>query len=223
MLSLALWGALSIPSAAADPVTTDSPTISRSSHAVGQGVVVLEANYNYSSSPSVHSLPILVHAGLTENFEVRLETNSLTWQGSQRGLADVALGFRYEFEPNWGIVGLVTLPSGAADFRTSRAVPFVSLNHDQPLSDVDGLLFNAGASLLPDGSTQGLGTIVYSRMVREDVSWFLESALIGSEVRVDTGVQVWLQEDFVVNLALLRGLSGSGQEWGGTLGFGSRF
>ena len=226
LCKLVLCAALCIP-AGADPVNTDSPTISRSSHAVGEGVVVIEANYNYTSSRDgsspVHSLPIVVHGGLTDNFELRLESNGLTWQGSQRGLADVALGFRYEFEPNWGIVGLVTVPSGSPDLRTSRAVPFVSLNHDQPLSQEDGLLFNAGVTFLANGTAQGLGTIVYSRRVGEDMSWFLETALIGSQVRADTGLQIWLQEDFVINLAALRGLSRGGQDWGGTLGFGTRF
>lgn len=209
------------------PISTDSPTISRSSHVVGKGVVVLEANYNITSTrdgqPSVQSLPLVLHAGVSDQFELRLETNSLTWQGSQRGLADVALGFRYEFQPNWGIVGLVTLPSGSADFRTAAAVPFVSFNHDQPLSEEDGLLFNLGVSWLPNAQTQGLATVVYSRMVGEDVSWFLETALVGSEVRLDTGVQVWTSADFVVNLAVLHGLSGGGQDWGGTIGFGTRY
>ena len=222
-----LWGVLPVQAQEKAPICTDSPTISRSSHVVGKGVVVLEANFNSTSTrdgqPSVQSLPLVLHAGVSENLELRLETNSLTWQGSNRGLADLALGFRYEFQPNWGIVGLVTLPTGSPDFRAAAAVPFVSLNHDQPLSDEDGLLFNLGVSWLPNAQTQGLATVVYSRTVGEDVSWFLETALIGSELRMDTGIQVWTSADFVVNLAVLRGLSCGGQDWGGTIGFGTRY
>jgi len=84
------------------PISTDSPTISRSSQVVGKGVVVIEANYTSTrdGNPSIHYLPLVLHA----DFELRPETNSLTRQGATRGLADVARGFRYEFEPNGGIV-----------------------------------------------------------------------------------------------------------------------
>lgn len=209
------------------PIITDSPTISRSSHAVGQGVTVLEVNYNYTSTKDganpVHSLPIVLHHGVSENLELRLETNSLTWQGDQRGLADLNLGFRYEFEPNWAVVGLVSVPSGAAPFRNQNAVPFVSLNHDQPLGEDDALLFNLGLTFLPNSNAQGLATVVYSRTINENLSWFVETALVGKDTRVDTGVQIYLDSEFVINLAVLRGLSSSGQNWGGTVGFGSRF
>jgi hypothetical protein len=209
------------------PICTDNPTISRSSHAVGDGVTVLEFNYNYTSTRDgndpAHTMPIVLHHGLTENFELRLETNSLTWQGNNRGLADVNLGFRYEFEPNWAVVGLISLPSGGPAFRSQNAVPFVSLNHDQPLGEDDAMLFNLGATFLPNGNTQGLATMVYSRTINEDLSWFVETALVGKDTRVDTGVQIYLNSEFVINLAVLRGLSSTGQDWGGTIGFGSRF
>jgi len=49
-------------------------------------------------------------------------------------------------------------------------VPFVSLNHDQPLREDDGLLFNLRINVLANGKPQGLGlgTVVYSRMGQED-------------------------------------------------------
>ncbi len=227
------WLLLVVVSAAAQepipsrtPIVTDNPTISRSSHAVGRGVVVLEANYAYASTkdgnPPVTSLPFILHVGVTDDLELRAESNGPLWQAEKRGFADLALGFRYEFVPDWAIVGLVTIPTGTPGFRAAYATPFVSINHDQPLSDVDALLFNVGATFVPHGTTQAFGTMVYSRTVTENVSWFLEGAVVGNDTRVDTGLQIFLDEDFVINLAVLRGL-GNGQDWGGTAGFGARF
>lgn len=209
------------------PVSTDAPTISRSSHVVGDGVTVLETSYTYTStrngSPPSTSLPLTLRHGVSDNLEIRLETNGYTWQGQNHGFSDVALGFKYEFVPDWAVVGLATFPTGAQPFRTPSTSPFVSIAHDQQLGELDGLLFNAGATFLPNGTTQALGTIAYSRMCTSDISWFMEGAVVGADMRVDTGLQIWVDPNFVVNLAVLRGLSGGGQDWGGTVGFGARF
>ena len=106
------WLLLVVVSAAAQepipsrtPIVTDNPTISRSSHAVGRGVVVLEANYAYASTkdgnPPVTSLPFILHVGVTDDLELRAESNGPLWQAEKRGFADLALGFRYEFVPDW--------------------------------------------------------------------------------------------------------------------------
>ena len=209
------------------PVSTDGPTISRSSHVVGRGEVVFEANYSFCSTrdgnANLHTTPLILRHGVSDEIELRLESNGLCWQDIDRGYADVGLGVRYEFEPSWAVDVILMVPVGSSAFRSEGVVPFVGLAHDQTLGELDSLGFNAGLTFKSGGQTESIFTMVYSRMVSEDVSWFGEIAVIGADVRVDTGLQIWTSPNFVINLAVLRGLSGGGQDWGGSVGFGARF
>jgi hypothetical protein len=42
------------------------------------------------------------------------------------------------------------------------------------------------------------------------------------ETTLDGGLSIFMTDDFVVNLAVFRGLSNTGLNWGGTVGFGAR-
>lgn len=188
------------------------------------------------SENDLYSLPQLFRIGVSDNVEIRLSTGGLSFQGRRQGVDDLGVGVKWKFYDDgtlaMGVTAATTVPSGTPGFRTPVFLPGAVFTLDYSLNDDNALGFNVGGGLGIDDNVpfgQGLLTFDYVHDFGEDVSGYLELAFDGPgtvggplETTVDAGLSFFMTDDFVVNLAVFRGLSNTGANWGGTLGFGAR-
>ena len=184
----------------------------------------------------LYSLPQLFRIGLTDNVELRLGTGGLSFQGPRQGLDDLNVGAKWNFyndgELALGVTATAYLPTGTPGFRSPVILPDAVFSLDYNLNDDNSVGFNLGGGLGYDDGVpfvQGLVTFDYMHDFGEDVSGYVELAFDGPgtfggplETTVDAGLSFYMTDDFVVNLAVFRGLSSTGVDWGGTFGFGAR-
>lgn len=188
------------------------------------------------SESDLYSLPQLFRIGLADDVELRVGSGGLAFQGRRRGLDDLGVGFKWKFYDEdglaMGVTASTSIPSGTGAFRTPAFLPGAVLSVDYELDDGNAVGCNLGAALGLDDNVpfgQGLVTFDYVHNFGEDVSGYVEVAFDGPgtvlgplETTVDAGLSFFMTDDFVVNLAVFRGLSNTGADWGASLGFGAR-
>ena len=144
-----ILGALTARSARAaeDEIVTDRPGLVESSTTVAVGRWQLEAGSSWERQGGQrrHSTPLLLRAGLAEDWELRLETDGAVSQrgGGERisGWADGALGLKWHWQDGdaaSGRPGLAFLlhldaDSGSADFRGKGWRPSLRLTAEWEL------------------------------------------------------------------------------------------
>ena len=137
-MAVALLGAGVALAQADEPINADRPGIADGSKVVGQGRLQLEAGvqkeFRRVAGVSDHRVmaPLLLRAGVSPRWELRLETNSYVFQTSRdslgslvrdEGRAPVALGAKYQITdptdraaPSLGVIARVIPPSDRATF-----------------------------------------------------------------------------------------------------------
>jgi len=183
-----------------------------------------------------YSLPQLFRIGLSDDFELRIGHGGLAFQSRRMGLDDLSVGFKWNFYDDgrlaMGVTTSTVVPTGTTGFRSPLVLPAGVFTLDYELDAENSVGFNLGGGLGVDNDVtfgQGLVTFDYMHDFGEDVSGYVELAFDGPgtvggplETTVDAGLSFFMTDDFVVNLAVFRGLSNTGADWGATIGFGAR-
>ena len=168
MLALALCFTAS---AARADIITDRPDVAESSETVGAGRFQVEAGASLDAADDGDTLnmstPLKLRLGITDGFELHLETPGLTvdretsgaGEGDTRaGFGAVDLGFKVHFTggggvlPSTGLLLAVTLPSGGAEDAPLALSPTLAMDweitHALGAGANVGLTFNleAGAT-----------------------------------------------------------------------------
>lgn len=231
------------PAAAEEPLVTDRPDVAESAVTVGSGRVQLETGVLFQrfrdGSADQVVTPTLLRVGTGPDTELRLESDGLTFQGPDRGVSDVALGFKLNLSDSDGVAtGLlfdVLLPTGSRAFRGASAEPAARFLLDADLSEEWGLGFNAGVILPEDPAgnrfLQGAFALSLGRSLSEEVRVYGEvfgagpDAAPGGPVLLgaDTGITWLLNPDLQLDASFLRGLSSGGLDWGVSAGVSARF
>lgn len=162
IISAALAAAL-LPLAAhaeEEPMATDRPDVVESSNVVGKGRFQIETSFASESNKvagvktTTRMTPTLLRYGITENTELRLETDGFLREGDERGFADVSLGLKWHThdgddasgKPSLGWLFHADLDSGSSAFRGHGVRPSVrmvaewELPQDWSLGVMPGLL-----------------------------------------------------------------------------------
>lgn len=162
IISAALAAAL-LPLAAhaeEEPMATDRPDVVESSNVVGKGRFQIETSFASESNKvagvktTTRMTPTLLRYGITENTELRLETDGFLREGDERGFADVSLGLKWHThdgddasgKPSVGWLFHADLDSGSSAFRGHGVRPSVrmvaewELPQDWSLGVMPGLL-----------------------------------------------------------------------------------
>lgn len=223
-------------------MTVDRPSFGNGSHVVGDGILQLESGFLYQTNrdgtPGLGSFPQRLRLGLSDDFELRLDTNLLSFQAGHTGVDDFAPGFKYNFASSddfsFSLLGTLEIPTGSKFFRAPDVNGGLSLIGDFPLDDMTFLNVNAGFLTPVDGAGnrafQPFGTLYLGRALSDRSSGYVEFAVFGrgplgspATTAVDGGVSFTLNEDCAVDFAVFKGLSGVGLDWGGTIGISNRF
>lgn len=247
-LCLAALLALPLPARAEDepaprPMTVDRPSLGSSSLTVGTGVVQLESGVFLAGDrlggPSSTSLPQTLRVGLSEDVEFRVDTNLHTWTGETAGLEDPVPGIKWTFarseDASFGLLANVEVPTGHADLRSQRLLPGLVLLADWDLGGGTSLSLNAGGFESEDPATgtpllQSFTAASISQAFDDVVSGYLEVSTFGpgalgdpTTVVADAGLAFQVTPDLALDLAVFRGLSSVGMNWGGTVGITNRW
>lgn len=263
-MKLGLWitlvfGILTAPAAiaAADTISTDRPDTVESSAVVGKGRFQIETSLAYQRNNSgatrsrVRSTPTLLRLGVSEHWELRLETDGrlaatnedATGSARERGYADMALGFKWHQQdgdlaqgrPAIAWLVHVDVDSGSAPFRGQGLRPSVRMVAEWELPKDFGLGLMPGFIIdrNPDGRrfVAGILAAVVSKPLTERLRGFLEIAASqltsaangGKVVTFDAGLAYLLTRDMQIDLALARGLNRATPELAWTVGWSARF
>ncbi len=94
-------GLLACNASALEPIDTDGPDFVESSEVVPKGYFQYELDMGSANGSNnraqLHQsgTPLLLRYGITENWELRLESEGLMAQSGQTGMGNTAFGFKY--------------------------------------------------------------------------------------------------------------------------------
>lgn len=186
-------------------------------------------------------IPTLFRFGLSPDFELRLGGDIPQYQGSAAGYADVNLAFKYRLVDNpeglsFAVLAGVDLPTGSQAFRGVGVTPSVDFIVDTPLGEDNFLVFNYALALDQDseGAPHYLDHFVgaaLSHSFSDEWGAYVELSAIGPgqptggifQTIADAGVSYTVNQDWVLNLAVFRGLTNAGMNWGGYVGYGAKW
>lgn len=152
LTAIALATALLLPLAAHaedEPMATDRPDVVESSNVVGKGRFQIETSFATESDKvagvktTTRTTPTLLRYGLTDNTELRLETDGFIRDGRDRGFADAAIGLKWHTQdgdeatgrPSVGWLFHADLDSGSRPFRGHGIRPSVRMVAEWELPD----------------------------------------------------------------------------------------
>jgi hypothetical protein len=136
-------GAFFSACAAEEPIDTDGPDFVDSTEVVGQYRAQIETGpyrqYQTQESSKIRTTttPVLLRFGVSDAWEIRLDTDGKTWQtvpqSEQRGMADIAVGFKWHVQdknaeknsPAISLIGQAELPTGSQNMRGHGVRPSV--------------------------------------------------------------------------------------------------
>ena len=135
IISVALAAGLLLPltahAAEEEPMATDRPDVVESSNVVGKGRFQIETSFASESNKAdgvkttTRMTPTLLRYGISENTELRLETDGFLRESDERGFADVSLGLKWHThdgddaagKPSVAWLFHADLDSGSSAFR----------------------------------------------------------------------------------------------------------
>lgn len=248
-LIVAVLGAIPAAAQADDTIATDRPDFVESSNVVGKGrmqvetSVALDRDSRHGTRETVWSTPTLLRFGVSDNVELRVESDGAMRQrasarGSatttERGYADASLGVKWhamdaaDAMPSVGILLHADLATGSAAFReqgtrpSARVVAEWELPNDMSIGIMPGI----GYAKRDGGTVFGILGLVAGKAWTERLRSFVELsspqiarvAKGGSEASVTVGSAFLIKKNCQVDMALSRGLNHRTPQLGLTLG-----
>lgn len=231
--------AATVPVRAAGPIATDRPDFVESSAVVGKGRLQVETSLAIDRTrregvrETVWATPTLVRFGISENLELRVESDGPVRERSradgagasmtERGYADASLGLKWhalDAEGNRPAMALLLhadLSSGSAAFRESgtrpsaRLVAEWELPHDMSLGVMPGVAYEKANG----GTTYGILGVVVGKAWNERLRSFVEvssphlarRAHGGTEASLTLGSAYLIKQNLQVDAAVSRGLN----------------
>jgi hypothetical protein len=218
-----------------DYLNSDRPGIADSSEVVGAGRIQLETGVQRGLRKTGEDprrmvfLPTLLRVGISESWEVRLESDIYAWlqhaDGARsEGYAPASFGFKHRFlegagtRPSLALVARVSPPSGSNALRTRRATGDVRLAADWELGSQWSFNPNIGWTVDEDEGRRFSArliamTLAYKPMRRLEI--FADMAAQTPEAKggrtaqiYDAGAAYLLDRDTQVDVSM--GIRGAG-------------
>lgn len=223
------------------PINPDRPGFSNGASAVGNGVLQVEFGGNEfwgGGDPGFFTLPLAVRYGVGRTAELRLESDTLSIQDGHHGFGDLFAGVKWtlhDSEPAVGVMARLRLPTGSRAFRQDGVTPDVTLLADVPLGEDWTVEPNIMLAIPRDAGGDGrlaqwTFAVTATRNVTEKLQAFAELASLGPAFKegprqgfADAGIAYALDEDRVLDLDVILGLSDAAPDWGLTGGISIRF
>jgi len=243
--------------AAEDEIATDRPDFVESSNVVGKGRFQIETSFAADRNKAdgikdkAYSTPTLLRYGVSEDWEVRLETDGRIratttdiasgTRSTESGYGDLSLGVKWHVadengsSPSMGLLAHVDLDTGSAPFRARgkgaslRMVAEWELPNDFSLGMMPGI----ASQVNDDGGryTSGIFGIVIGKGWTDEFRSFVEysSEQIahgrdgGTVSSLNAGVAYLLTNTVQLDTALSRGLNSRTPDWSWTVGLSMKF
>ncbi len=241
----------------AEPISTDRPDFVESSNVVGKGRFQIETGLavdRFKQAPlniRTTTTPTLLRLGVSDEWELRLETDGRTWlhsrdqtnqtNFSQRGYSDLAVGTKWHLQdqqegiPSIGVLAHVDLPSGSAEFKGKGARPSLRVVYEWELPN--DLSLGVEHGLLYDNTDQGkrfasgIFGITLAKSWTEQFRTFVEFAAPqitkttygGTLASLDVGAAYLLSNDIQLDTTVTRGLNRRTADWTWGIGISLRF
>jgi Putative MetA-pathway of phenol degradation len=120
--------------------------------------IEVDAGYSRDHDGSdLYSMPVLIRFDTGRTTELRLRSNFLSYDNSQLGFSDVALGFKWNFRegnPNMAIIAEAEFPTGTAGFEAPGMEYNATLALDYRFDERWGLAFNVGSGSAIDDDVE---------------------------------------------------------------------
>ncbi|MDT8998892.1 transporter [Paucibacter sp. APW11] len=256
-LCLVLLAVSGQAASAEDGIVTDRPDFVESSDVVGAGRVQIETSLAWERnsrdgvSTRLRCTPTLLRLGVSENWELRLETDGAlalrtTANGqTQRdtGMADVSLGAKWHWQdgdeetgkPGMGWLFHIDVESGSAAFRgqglrpSARFVAEWDLPGGMSLGVMPGLVWDRNE----EGKrfVGGILAAVLGKQLNENLRGFVELSAQqiastrngGNVLSFDAGLAYLLNPGMQLDLAISRGLNKNTPDLQWTVGYSVKF
>lgn len=251
-------GLLSIHAAIAQDgsIITDRPDLTESTAVVGKNRFQIETSFLYERSTEGldeegYFTPTLLRYGLTDDLEIRLETDLFSHSSAETLLGDqntsgyspLSFGLKYFlfdvdqsfFASDTSVLVNVGTPTGSSTFASDDVTGEIKLLLDWELTDTWGVGANAGVVYdvddSGDGFIAGTATLALGHDWTDRFGSFWEVAYQGPassrdehELIFDTGITYLLNPDAQIDLAIGTGLAGdTGPDVFVTAGLSLRF
>lgn len=245
--ALLVLGIPALPALADEPIATDRPDFVESSQTVGQGRVQVETSlaWEKAGKAELASTPSLLRVGVSEQWELRLETDGWLRTGGAgeriSGMADLSVGAKYHVansdDPGPSLAWLLhaDLPTGKEAFRghgtrpSLRLVAEWELPRDYSVGVMPGVIRDsdeAGARY-----TAGIFGIVVGKAWNDRFRSFAEVAMPqiarsrhgGTVAVLDLGSAWLLSNDVQIDAAYSAGLNDNAPDHALTVGLSTRF
>jgi Putative MetA-pathway of phenol degradation len=228
IVAAVLIALVSLPALAqqAEPISADRPGLADGSAMVGKGVVQLETGVTLEGDEESVTLPTLLRFGLSERFELRIESDVAGWSSGSSDIAPVAAGFKLRLTRGsipLSIIAGVQPPSGGGRLRTddleseARLVSDIDLGHDLSLTP------NLGISLVEGSGATAVFAMTLGKQVGR-AQPFVDFETRKDAVIADAGVAWIVRPD--TQLDVSGGVAVTGHEypdWFIAAGFSRRF
>lgn len=239
-----------------DSIITDRPDLTESTAVVGKNRFQIETSFLYERATEGldeegYFTPTLLRYGITDELELRLETDLLSHTSVETGLGDantsgyspLSFGMKYFWldadqsvlSSDTSVLVNVGTPTGSSVFSTDDVTGEIKLLLDWELAETWGLGINAGLIYdvddFGDEFFAGTATVALGHDWTGRFSSFWEVAYQGPtssqnehELLVDTGVTYLLNPDAQVDFAIGTGQAGdTGPDVFFTAGISLRF
>lgn len=236
--AVALTGASVAPAQADEPINADRPGIADGSKVVGHGRLQIEAGaqkeFRRAEGVSDQRVmaPLLLRAGIGQDWEFRLETNSYVFQRSgdglrQEGGAPVALGAKYQImntsdgtTPSFGVIARLIPPSGSGSFRSRRTSADLRVAADWDFAPNWSLNPNIGVARVEDEEGRTFFARTFAATVgynpTASLNLFVDAGLQSPEAKggraaviVDAGIAYLLTPDVQLDFSAGKGVRGN--------------
>jgi len=235
--------ALALPARAqtSDPMNPDRPGVSNGATTVGAGHLQIELGGNVfwdEGDKAFDTFPVAARYGVGKVFELRLESDTVSIHGADRGVADLFAGVKWTFHagnPTLGVMARARFPTGSRPFREAAVTPDFTLLANIPLGEKWSVEANVAVGVPPAADENGrVAQWIYAATVGAAVTSkfqaFGELALIGPDTHdgphqalADAGIAYALKDNLVLDLDVIAGLSPEAPDFGLTSGVSVRF
>ena len=175
-----------------DLIDADRPGIADGSHSVKKDRFQIEFGFNRNGTnegPDV-SYPLLLRYGITDAFELRVESGTFEHTRNESGFNAVSVGFKDHFyerdNVSLGVIGRWFIPSGSGDFATHKGEADLRLAGDIQFGERWAINPNVG---IASSTATAAMTIQYNLTPKSNV--FIDGNVQKSQFIVDTGA-AWI-------------------------------
>lgn len=181
-------------------IDADRPGLADTSTVVGKGRFQIESGLQWEPNDGERSIfvPTLIRIGLSNRFELRLESNTFTrvsfGDDSQSGLSPISIGAEAvvleadDHRPGVGIIGRLSPKSGTNGFESNRMTGDVRVAADWALGGPWSLNPNVGVGWYEGNDrtfTTGLFALTLTYAPKPNVAWFVDAG--GQTAELDGG------------------------------------